>query len=349
MVPTTAGQALARRIAAGFAHLRSADTRLQSRRAGSSRLARLATGVQLRALSAVIETGGFSSAARKLHLSQPSVHRALRGLEELARVPLWHRKGQAIDPTSEARSLCADIDLCLSEFRLGIDEARESVRGPGGTLLIGALPSARVAWLPRSLAATVTQYPEARASIMDGPYEEQLRALRHGRIDLIVGALRVPIPAPDIRQQEIYKDAISIVVRRSHPLAARAKSEARPLTREQLLTLSWILPPVDSPVRHSFEALMRKHALPSTYRALECTSMLVIQSLLVQTDFAAVITTSQMESESVRSQLCTLGPPLQGSTHPVGITLRTPFTPTHLQRAFINTLRTAAPESQSVD
>ena len=36
------------------------------------------------------------------------------------------------------------------------------------------------------------EFPQARVSIVDGPYEELLHALLHARTDVIVGALRRP-------------------------------------------------------------------------------------------------------------------------------------------------------------
>ena len=59
---------------------------------------------------------------------------------------------------------------------------------------------------------------------MDAPYGELLNHLRHGRIDLILGALRDPSPGSDLQQEEFFREPLAIVVRAEHPLL---KSRAR--------------------------------------------------------------------------------------------------------------------------
>ena len=46
--------------------------------------------------------------------------------------------------------------------------------------------------VPRAVTKLLEEFPEARVSIIDGPYTEQLPALPHGRLDVIADALRAP-------------------------------------------------------------------------------------------------------------------------------------------------------------
>ena len=337
MTPTDAGTVLCTRIASAFGYLRQADDEISMKRGKATRrLHRLISEVQLRALSAIISSGGFHAAARQLGLSQPSVYRAARELETLCGVPLLQRNGAGILPTAEALDLARLGDLCFRELSHGLDEIRELQGIMDGSLNIGALPLARSKWLPDSLASVLRKYPFAKVRIMDGPYAEQLSALRHGRIDMIMGALRDPPPIADIVQEHIFNDPFVIVVRAAHPLAAGFDSEQDKLPPRHLGELAWVLPRQGTPGRANFEAFMAAKGLTSPASVVECSSFVTTRSLVMQSDYAALLSRQQVEAEVALDQLKIMGPPLTASSRAIGITTRKGFRPTGLQRAFLD-------------
>jgi len=339
MTPTAAGLLLLTRARTGFAHLETAATQVHGRGFASVRWPRFATGVQLRALCALAETRGVSSAARALGLAQPSVHRALRSFEALVGVPLWRRAGAAIELAPEAALLARAINLCASEVRMGFEEIRELRGQLDGTVRVGALPMPRSAWLPRSLAATLTVHPGADAQVLDGPYENQLAALRNGQIDVLLGALRFPAPGPDVIQEALFDDSLSIVVRADHPLAVRSNVALRSLTTAELRALAWLLPPLATPARQTFERYMARNGAGPARCAVECNSLVTIRSLLLRSDYAALISARQIEFEVALGELAVLGPPIAGTAHPIGIAMRRALQPTALLRAFLREVR----------
>lgn len=340
--PTAAGRLLAARASDAFARLTAAAARAGLSDSAARRLCQQATDSQLRALSALVDARGFTSAARARQLSQPSIHRAVSSLSRLIGSRLWSRRGRIIEVTPEAVELAAGASLCWSELRLGQDELREAKGQLDGWLLIGALPTARAAWLPRSLVQLLSDFPEASVSIMDGPYEEQLRALRQGRLDLILGHLRQPAPGPDVIQEAVLHDSLSIVVRHEHPFARSPAGAGEPLSAAQLAALRWVLPPPDTPARQCFQAFLRKMEVPEPTRVIECNSFLTIRAVLLESDCAAVISTCQADTEMGRARLVTLGPPVERSMHSVGWAMRRGFRPTQLMTGFLEIARRQA-------
>ena len=344
MVPTSAGVTFCKRIALAFEHLQQAETLIRQKRGkATAPLHRLVSEVQLKALSAVVEAGGFHQAARRIGLSQPSVHRAARELETLCGVPLFRRDGAGVEATAEARALARFADLCFGELSSGLAEVRELQGVVDGQLAVGALPLARSQWLPEAVAATLRDFPLAKVRIMDGPYDEQLRALLHGRIDMILGALRDPSPTPDITQEAVFSDPVVIVVRADHPFAAGFDSERDKLTADQLDDLAWVLPRDGTPGRRNFEAFMRTKGLDSPARVVECSSLVTTRALVLQSDHAALLSRQQVEAELTQGRLKIMGPPLSGSLRAIGIATRASFRPTHLQDRFLRHLRANAP------
>ncbi len=339
MEPHPAATALAQHIALALVHLREAEAKFAELDHDAPRLWQRATDLQLRGLSALAHHRNFLLAARQLNCSEPSLHRALSALSELVRCPLWNRNSRGVDPTQEALILAEGIGRCESEVRLGLEAAQEVNGIVSGELLIGALPTARPGWLPGAVTDTLKRHPGSRVSVMDGPYEEQLVALRYGRIDMIIGALRPSAAMRDIEQVPIFEDSLSIVVRTGHALARASSSGSRQLSKSQLASLSWILPPPGTPPRRYFDTFVQEKGLPSAHCVVECNSMVTIWSLLMATDFAAVIPTSLARSELISDRLTVLGKPIHGSRHEIGLAIRRGFAPTQLQRAFIGELK----------
>jgi LysR family transcriptional regulator of gallate degradation len=344
MAPNQAATALARRVGVAVLHLRSAETEFASLGYQAPRLWERATDLQLRGLSALAHHRSFLLAARELNCSEPSLHRALSALGQLTGCRLWSRTSRGVNPTQETLILAEGIGRYESEVRLGLDAAREANGVVNGELLIGALPTARHAWLPGALTNTLRRHPGCRVFAMDGPYEEQLGALHYGRIDLIIGALRPSSATRDLEQIPIFEDSLSIVARRDHALVRelRGGNSNRQLSPPQLASLGWLLPPPGTPPRQCFDTFLQAQGLPPAHCVLTCNSMVTIWSLLLTTDFAAVVPTSQARSALISGRLNILGGPIPSSRHTIGLAVRRGFVPTQLQQAFIHELKAAA-------
>ncbi|MEQ8515382.1 MAG: LysR family transcriptional regulator, partial [Chromatocurvus sp.] len=234
---TEAGDCFLKRAEMGMRYLQSLDDMV--RRAGGSRtpVSRRCTRSQLVALIEVAENRSYSRAAQVLGIAQSSVNRAIRGLEGLCELTLFERSPSGAEPTWLCRQAARAASLFFAEIDHGADDLAELDGAFTGKLRIGALPLARASMVPTALASVLRIYPDAEVSITDGPYEEQLRRLLNGQIDVIVGALRDPCPSSMIVQELLFSDPLHIVLRTDHPLAKHTLSDAK-----ELRELRWIAP-----------------------------------------------------------------------------------------------------------
>jgi DNA-binding transcriptional LysR family regulator len=334
MVPTAAAAALAERIDRAFAWLVAAEKLFEG-----APLHRLVTRVQLQALIAAVDNGSISVAARRLGVHQPSVTRAVRDLETLCGRQLFDRSHHGIAPTREARELARHAGLALAELQQGLDAFRESHGQVDGRVVIGSLPLARSALVPTAITRLLARYSEVRLRLVDGPYPELLHELRSGRLDFIVGALRQQPPA-DIRQESLFSDSLSLVVRPGHPLRGKTK-----LTAADLAGLGWVLPPEGAPGRRLFEEFCHSLGMDPPRRVVECSSQVAVRSLLLQSDRIACLSRAQVSHEVESGQLAVLGDPLPGTARPIGLALRSDWRPTLAQSAFLDLLRQAVTEA----
>lgn len=336
--PTEAGRRFVARIERAFQKLKLLQNELDPGRAdGSEPLYRRTTSTQLRALIAVVENGGFSLAARELGRSQPSVYRSARDLERLCGRALFRRTANTVEPTPLARLMARCASLAFAEIRQGFEEVDELHGRMQGSVTVGCLPLARTALLPAAITAFLATHPSARMKVVDGPYDELLHALLHGKIDVVIGALRIPRPTNQIVQESLFDDPLSIVVRRGHPLLERALPDVAALAR-----LDWIVPREGTPARDHFDAFFAERGLAPPERLIECSSLVTTRGLLLQSDRAALLSVRQAKLDVESGQLATLSDPLPGTERTIGLTYRRDWRPTTVQSQFIEAVRSAS-------
>ncbi|MBJ2156792.1 LysR family transcriptional regulator [Variovorax sp. IB41] len=179
-------------------------------------------------LLAVIDTGSFSRAAERLHLTQPALSRSIQAMEDELGGALIDRAGKRKGLTplgalvaSRARRVTIEVSEMKRSAALLADLAVGAVR-----LALGSAPTAVLALpLLRHVAET---YPRLKVQLVGGPAEQQLAALRDRAVDAMVVHKRLLPPADDLDVRLLPEMRIGFVCRRDHPLCgANAVSLSR--------------------------------------------------------------------------------------------------------------------------
>src|SRR5438270_13813195 len=220
---TGEGRAAAQRVERALEMLRDALVAVRARagNAASADVLRGITTTQLHALIAVVEEGAFARAARRTGRARAAVHRAARQLERSLGTELFEVTSFGVRPTREAEKLALRTRLAFAEIAQAQAEVAAAQGTGSGSTVIGAMPLARSVLVPRAVLEFAALRPEHAISILDGPYESMLAALRRGSADVLIGALRDPIPFDDIVQGHLFDDPLAIVVGAQHPLVGR--------------------------------------------------------------------------------------------------------------------------------
>ncbi len=294
------------------------------------------TSVQLRALSAMMDAGNFSLAARSVGISQPSIHRAARDLERLSGVELFRKTSEGIELTRSALALAQQTKLAFSELSQGYTEIEEWMGRDVGHINIGSLPLARTYVLPLAINKLNAEKPLVKISVVDGPYNDLLRGLRHGELDLLIGALRDPLPIKDVVQEPLFNAPLAIVARADHPLTRKEK-----ITKKDLLSYPWAVPRAGIPTRTAFDSMFAKSA-NEPVNIIESSSLMLIRGLLLESDRLTLISSHQIFHEEQLGLLKKLPVKIPGTQRDIGITVRTGWRPTATQSDFLRLLREVA-------
>lgn len=303
----------------------------------STQILPLLTTTQLRALIAVNEAQNFSIASRNLSVSQSSLHRAARELEQLLEVTLFEKTSTGISTTKAAQALARASKLAFSEINQGYYEISALQSREVGKIVLGSMPLARTSILPDVINQFYKLHPDIGISVVDAPYNDLLQHLRHGDLDFLIGALRFPVPTDDIIQEELLAPPLAIVGRKGHPLEHAPNLDLKTLTE-----YPWVVPRIGAPTRTFFDTLFTERGLPTPHRLVETSSQILIRELLRGSDRLTLISSHQIEHELRLGLLVVMPYALSHTRRPIGITMRRNWQATPTQTQFLDMLREAA-------
>jgi DNA-binding transcriptional LysR family regulator len=176
------------------------------------------TDAQLQALVAVAETGSFTTAGRRLGLTQSAVSHAITSLEESLAVMLIDRAARGARLTDAGARIVAHAREVLRHRSRIQRDAEASRRLEQGQLRIGSFGvSASRRMLPALLQAFAKRYPGVGVMVLEGSDEEALRWLGDGEVDVAF----VRLPCDDFDATQVAEDRLMAVIPARHKLAER--------------------------------------------------------------------------------------------------------------------------------
>ncbi|RQS07289.1 LysR substrate-binding domain-containing protein [Burkholderia sp. Bp8998] len=141
--------------------------------------------VLLRSFVAVVQEGGFTSAAARLNLTQSAVSAHLRRLEKQIGRDLLARTTRSVTLTAEGELLLGYARAILA---LNQDAHAQLSRGPSeGTVRVGLSEDLANVRLMNVLQAFAVRYPRIAFSVRVGILANLLHAMNQGELDVVIG------------------------------------------------------------------------------------------------------------------------------------------------------------------
>lgn len=292
------------------------------------------SNAQLRALFALQHNSSYSAAARQMGVSQPAVHRAAKEMQSALNLRLFEHTSHGLSLTRAGGQFCRYARLAQRELELAFQELAEFSEHDSGKIIIGSMPLARTHMLPFAINRISELRPETSIEIIDGPYDDLLVHLLNGEIDFLIGAMRHPSPSSDIHQEPLFSTPLSVVCRSNHPLANETN-----ISVEMICKFGWVVPRTETPARNYFDRLIGEY-LPKDHTGLiETSSHIMTRELLLKSNRLTFISRHQIETETDQGLLKILPIDLGNTNRPIGITSRSDWHPTPLQKLFLSVIR----------
>ncbi len=188
---------------------------------------------QLRYFAAVVTEGGFSGAAAKLHLSQPSLSKAIRTLEGQIGFQLLERTTKRVDLTESGRVFYERAVKVLAEMDIFEKEVEEVKTAGSGEIRLGMIESVKN-WIPDILSWYRTAYPDMHVVLKEVLGRTDIEyALRNHDVHACLTNER--IDEPDIITQPLYTEKLVLVMHAGHRFAALPEIQLADVTEEPFI------------------------------------------------------------------------------------------------------------------
>lgn len=175
---------------------------------------------QLSYFVAVATTGHFTTAAGQCGVSQPTLSKQIRSLENSLGTRLFRRLPTGVELTTAGQALLPHARRILVE----VDNAERSVREVAelrrGRVRVGATPSTIEGLLADVLAGFSRSHPRIEIELREGGSRMLTRDLVEGRLDLalLIGPLRDPVQ--DLQTTTVYRERLVLAAPASARLPA---------------------------------------------------------------------------------------------------------------------------------
>ena len=178
----------------------------------------------------------MAKAAERLRVTQPTLSRIVKTLEEQAGAPLLHRERYGVEPTELGASLARKGRQISQQISQAGDIVGHWKRGLTGEIKLGVGPM---------LAMSVMGDFFTKAFYQDWPYAIQVNtgfaaslidALTNEEIDATIIPAKLNMRSKQLVQYPLFPDRVSVYGSHQHPLT----KSSRPVTSNELQGHSWI-------------------------------------------------------------------------------------------------------------
>ncbi|MFY0990314.1 LysR family transcriptional regulator [Halomonas sp. C05BenzN] len=190
---------------------------------------------QLRAFLAVAQTLSFTQACEHLHLSQPALSLAIKGLEESLGGRLLIRSTRSVRLTPEGESLVPLGKRLLAEWDNTEELLRQRFTLQLGRLAVATMPSFASNLLPPALMAFRHRYPRVNITVHDVINEQVIDMVRNRQVEL--GIAFEPEATGSLTFTPLFVDRFVAVVPQDSRLADRDRLDWATLLTHDFITL----------------------------------------------------------------------------------------------------------------
>jgi DNA-binding transcriptional LysR family regulator len=187
---------------------------------------------QLRTFEAVARLKSFSSAADELQVTQPTVSKQIKLLNEEMGLPLLEQIGKKVFLTEAGRELYATSADWLETWSR-FEQTIANLKGmKQGQLKIAAVTTTKY-FMPRLLGPFCAQYPQIDIGLVVVNRDRLLERLSRNEDDMYI--MGVPPNELDVEAEPFLDNPLVVLAPASHPLAKRKRIPFKALGKETFL------------------------------------------------------------------------------------------------------------------
>ena len=193
---------------------------------------------QLRIVKAVATEKSFKTAADILFMSQPSLSKQIKTLENRLGILLFDRTNRKVTLTEAGKLFLQYTDRTLSLCEETCRAIEDLKNGERGNLTVGASQTIGTYLMPRVLALFGQNYPQINLNVQVDSTRNIARNIVDRQIDIAVVGGEVPDELKkNLEIESFVEDELLLIIPKSHPFASRNE---KIINKEDLYHLNYI-------------------------------------------------------------------------------------------------------------
>lgn len=176
----------------------------------------------------------FTKASQTLHVTQPSISKAIKNLEGELGVPLFYRSSKQLELTDAGKAVLINAKEVLQAFKNLTLELTDIMELKSGEIRIGIPPIVGAAFFSKFISQYKEKYPLVIITLTEVGTKKIKLGVEEGTLDI---GLICTLPAPNSSFEiiNVIKDPLMLIVHRDHGLALKKEVHFSELDNEPFI------------------------------------------------------------------------------------------------------------------
>jgi DNA-binding transcriptional LysR family regulator len=246
-------------------------------------------------LKAIASEKSFTRAADILFVSQPSLSKQIKALENRLNISLINRENNTVSLTEAGKLFLDYAERILALCEESCRALNDLKTGDRGNLTVGASQTIGTYLMPRVLALFAQNYPQMNIKVQVDSTRIIAKNVMDKEIDIAVVGGNVPEELQkNLEIEDFVNDELILIIPKSHPFALRKK-----INKEDLYHLNFITLNSNSTIRKLIDNILIQNNIRTKqfHIIMQLNSIEAIKTAVSLGLGAAFISSSAIEKE----------------------------------------------------
>ncbi|MBM7645712.1 DNA-binding transcriptional LysR family regulator [Scopulibacillus daqui] len=167
----------------------------------------------------VVKQKSFTKAAETLHITQPTISKMIKDIEDEYGVPLLERTGRKAVMTDAGEIVFKHAQKIVQSFDDLTNELSDLMNIKRGKITIGLPPMVGAYFFPRVLGRFREAYPDIMIQVFEAGAKKVMNDVESGALE--IGVVVQPVDLKLFHTISFVKESLRLVVHPEHPLAVK--------------------------------------------------------------------------------------------------------------------------------
>ncbi|MEW4371978.1 cidABC operon transcriptional activator CidR [Paenibacillus kandeliae] len=181
----------------------------------------------------VVRTGSFTRAAEALFITQPTISKTIRSLEEELGAPLFNRIGRTVELTDAGRVIEQQAQNIVKSFQSLSSQLDDLRNLKSGHLRIGLPPMIGSRFFPQIIGEFHQLYPNVTIQLFEDGGKKVESDVVNGSLD--IGMTVLPVAENVLEHFSFREEKLNLLVPTTHRFVGRKQVEMQELAEDSFI------------------------------------------------------------------------------------------------------------------